>query len=879
MKPRTVRILVFLSIVSLVTIGIAPSAAALTWSTVYTDTWDTNIVTPSAGGHGVSLGNVGIFAIDDLDADVLLLYRCQQAASPVCVKQSREATDDATDFSPQFISTSSSNVAYCFGISGAQKVYQSTNAGLSYSSTTSPVNARDCGLAISGTSIWVASGNSTDADVQISKSTDGGSTWSPVFYVETSGNDLFEADTSIAMAASDANNVILLYTRAGGGVGRCYTTNGGDSTGEWTCGTSQLFSNTEFHVNYDSAAGKFRGIGTSSATSIEVFEFSTVNGLPTVNTVDSGSVSARRPVLQVYNSTALTVAWTDELSSTELVCKFAISNDNGLNWVAETAGSLVDGNAWLASNSAVPFGSDGAHFVGCAGSESTLDDGLAIVFQAGTSVIGSTATASVTGTLQGFDVDDNGDTVIVRSNNGEIRTYSGTTLGTAIDSDTSDVCNSIDRVMSIGTLVGYVICDGTGDPTHLRIRTAGLDVPTDDDFNGCEDGSFTCSDEIELDGFTEAGGDCLAQLGKVDAFPVSYESSRPFGTLDRRRVAWAFSDIGTVGSICTESGGKIGVDMYTNAENDADIRRTEEQVFAGTPAEEICTGIDPDDDQFYIGAAGTDANTKVYPFTFSEDDFPTFGTLDGSFGSATTFSSTFGQADSVDCGGSLVITRNDNVVGVLTRTTGTVAAQKTITTDSNKRAATISQELDSGQYAAYLDDGVVYVTYANNLTTICTLTPPTGTWREMEFASNGPSIFIATTTTIARYQIGGNCGAIPDTGTGGTAPPPAAPGGLFGGSGATVGAAFGTGAFGGNLFLGAVLMGIVAYGVGTGYGNTESGRMGNRALRVNPWAAAVGAAVGFLMAWGFGFFSTAVVFSLVALVGMIVGIRLWVSRG
>lgn len=188
------------------------------------------------------------------------------------------------------------------------------------------------------------------------------------------------------------------------------------------------------------------------------------------------------------------------------------------------------------------------------------------------------------------------------------------------------------------------------------------------------------------------------------------------------------------------------------------------------------------------------------------------------------------------------------------------------------------------QFGVYVDgtEGVIVNVTGGAIEEVGRITLPSGTFHSIRMDRLGQNVWVATTTTIARFEVT-NITTIDPINTPGDEDPvvPGDGDGLFGGSGAEVGEAISVGAFGGNLFLGAILMGLIAYGVGTGYGNvSDSGSTMPRAFRLNPWAAAVGAAMGFLVAWGFGFFSTAVVFSMVVLIGMIVGLRLWVgSRG
>jgi hypothetical protein len=567
------------------------------------------------------------------------------------------------------------------------------------------------------------------------------------------------------------------------------------------------------------------------------------------------SNSYGEPSLLVFNANRIGFTMCPSGTGTA-VATYSESQDQGVTWSTEetSASQYVSASKTWAGQGYCGgslFGSTGAGRINTIISTSAVAPacggfGCSSLSWASEPSVVPSATVSWTGTLQGFDVDDNGDTVIVRSNSGEIRTYAGPTLSLlASDVAAGGLCNTVDKVMSAGTVVGYVICSGGNDPTFLQVRTPGLALPNPTDLNGAcssQPDTSSCAN-INLAGFSEAGGDCAKQYGRIDAYPITFATSN--GANQNRQVAWAWSSLDPVGP-CSASAGQIGVNAFKHF-GTADTRNSYSQSFAGTQAEQICTGMDGT--QFYIGAAGTDANTKTFPFTFSTTGSDS--ELIGAFGSPATMPALYGQANSIDCGGNLVIVRNNGNLAVLNRATGAVVSSKTVT-GTETRAATISPIPINGiRYAAWMDAAKIRVGYASNLTVLCTLTPPTGSHVEMQFVSNGPSLFEVTNTNGARYQLGGACGTIPNVGTNATAPPPAASGTLFGDSVSGLGVAIGS-TFGAQLVLAVLTILILA-------------AAGFFMIGQSPWGGGVGAGAGVLLSWGFGFLTTGAIFASIVL--------------
>lgn len=544
--------------------------------------------------------------------------------------------------------------------------------------------------------------------------------------------------------------------------------------------------------------------------------------------------------------------------------------------------------------------------------------------------IGSSATAAVTD-LVGFDVDQTGAIAIARTTLGEnVAIYNAQTLGTPVGGPIDTNCAAStnpkeDGVMAkyglsgnTAQLVGFLNCEVGGGAEFLSIRQANGDVPTAAmfaDLTGetCTPGTGAteCAYNIDLSAFNEPADSGTGQIGQVEDFPIDYSNNEEELGFDNRMVAWAMStqQCDNTGSETYCDGtepGDVGLVMFTSRTDVLDSDQFNEDFVNHAAAQDVrdfCLG--KDGGSYYLASVVDGVPGRSWPVTF------TTGTASDVQLDATILSpASFGNSQlGVACGGGNILVMGGANTGILYTRTGVFLDEFTDITTGPARGVAISHEFVGGfdpdtelhgttcttstegtgncvQYGVIIDtgstQGVIVNLTGGSIVEVGRITLPGGTFKSVEIDRTAQNVWVATTTTIARFAVSTVTTIDPvSVVPGGETPTPIDTGdGLFAGSGASIGSAFGVGAFGGNLFLGALLMGIVAYGVGTSYGNVmDTQTMTPRFLRVNPWAAAIGAAIGFLVAWGFGFFSTAVVFSLVALVAMIVGIRLWTSRG
>lgn len=930
MKPS--RVLCFLLAFLIVPIAITPNAAALTWSSVLIDS------------DADPTDNTAITE-DDIQVETFgstshVFYFAYPPTNDLLHKKS---TDNGATWSSSHIVTTAltsgqfdmkvidaDNIVGCYVDSGGNILFvgSSTGGNTWFGPVTVhvPGDADGCAIiAWSTTILTIITEEDVGTNVVSRRSTDGGSTWATVNVDITQSFDLqVEADNK-----NSTDALLLFQQNTSGDVSACRTTDAGLT---WSAcadvGAQDVSGTNSFDLHHISAD---RYDFAHADGSGNIFWCTTSNafvGPPTCSTVATTQTGTDSVSFEVdpSNTDLVGVFWGQAASTTSL--RFSQSTDLGGAWsahesvktfVASTSHGYVD-------STVLPNGSigvvhqdcfDGATQVDCSSATTdAIDTYIETAAFGGSEEIVAEATASVTD-LVGFDVDPTGSIAIARTSLGEnVLTFNAQTLGTSVSGTIDTNCavgtnDYEDGVMARSLdsggdaqLVGFLNCDAGGDAQYLSIRQVDGSVPTLDQFNDCEPvdaGGVGCHYNIDLTDFDEPIDSGLGQLGQVKDFPVDYSNQGSFLGSIVGRTAWAFAsqqcDDPPGPTYCTGTEpGYVGVATYTARAVDP-ANTDSVQHHPDQDVHDFCLGLDGSN--YYLASVVTGQPGHTWSVTFSETDGDA---LDSSISNSP---SSFGSsAYAVGCGGGQILFVNgDNSLQLLSRTGTFIDSIPGV--DAETRGVSLSEEFvgptgavadrgtscttaleDTGdclQFGVYVDglEGVIVNATGGSLVEVGRLTLPSGSFHSIRMDRLAQNIWVATSTTIARFEVFTVTTEDPVNIPGDEDDGDALPGdGLFEGSGATVGAAFGVGAFGGNLFLGAVLMGIVAYGVGIGYGNTiDSQSMQPRALRVNPWAAAVGAAMGFLLAWGFGFFSTAVVFSLIALVAMIVGIRLWVSRG
>jgi hypothetical protein len=781
--PVALLILIGISGLSVIQPG---AEAAYTWDEIANfelgDSTEAQHGTDGDYGAAIPMGDsflsMAIVGNDAANTQSHVVYKCTLTS---CPSNSAIGISSTSGTAGGRISKLSDTTAYgCVAASpsNAIGVSKTTNAGalwatVSFSATT----ASNCDVAtFDGSHYAVVWMNTTSDDWVVSMSSDGGSTFPVTYLVSADATNQDETGGVAVAAFSDTDYVALVWDSDTGNFNQCKTTNSGVT---WTCVASVITGaktimkeklGTSYYFSWTPRlTGDFAGFGTIASVN------DNIAGTNAYSVSDANTAVCTSDVA-VFDADRAAVAFVLCTTGGSQVLKIAETFDGGANWEVSNVDTIPCALSSFPqnANAGIAYSPEGRLFTAfqfyfaddsaCVGSDGdAIVERLYVAYVSGATVavpVGAAASATLTGTFQGGHVDDNGTVVIVRSNAGEVRTYSGISLGTALASDTTDVCNQVDGVFSTGNLVAYLVCEVDGNKDGLRIRTSALGVPTSSDFNGCAPGDSAgqCQTTIGMSGdesFSENGDDCQGEIAEVSAFPISYASQSDISGFNPRHVAWAWSSF--IGSECTGSAGYVGVNMFTQQGGglETDDRNSIESQFAGTVAEQICTGVD--DDQFYIGAAGTDAVTKTFPVTFSITGANE--ELQGSFGTASNMPSLYGQADSIACADSKVGIRNAGFVAVCSRT-GTGCVSTTVSDDSNTRAVALSKTLSGNrQYVSYLNGGDYKVAFASNMTAICDLdtTGISGTHKNMKFTSLGPSVFLFTTTNIYRFELGGTC--------------------------------------------------------------------------------------------------------------------------
>lgn len=503
-----------------------------------------------------------------------------------------------------------------------------------------------------------------------------------------------------------------------------------------------------------------------------------------------------------------------------------------------------------------------------------LDDFRVINVLVAAPVLATASTVAVTG-LRGFDVDPTGTSAIARTNiaatGSSIQTFVARTLTAQATDET--FCNSLHKVLAGQDHVAYVVCDpGAADePTHIFIKKTGGAAPG---FPEC--GSSTvdeCGGEIPLSGFSSEGGDGLHELGEMDAFPISGARTitESIANGDRAEIAWVFgSDSSSAGSV----GGKIGADalfLFLDGSTVDVLKDSAETDYTNQAPVQICSWGDPSSTDAFVAAADSGGGTtRVFRATVGVNERAVLrDNPDVSVNAVFTHSGAFAAATGLGCGNDKLIIQTNDSVSVVGARNSTVFWTRAVENTGISRGVGMDP---TGNWVAYYDDGDVAIANATTGTVLAGVSPPSGTLRKVELDNNGQNLWIATDDEIAVYETFSVTTITPV----GTEEPPAAVGpsdDLF--DTTEVASALGITSFGANLLFGAILIGLVSFGVGTGGGAVVEGGGG---FRFSFAAAGIGALIGFLVAWGFGFFTDGTVFVIVVLSILILGAGVWFRR-
>lgn len=862
MKPKTKKtftpILLSALLFSLLPVGWFPTVAAATPDFTNFATITTTSATTQPHTIKVLPLNSDIFLVAFVDRgnSDLYAYRCSLSGS-TCVSRTIVVGTIGLEFSLQRISDTVAYACALFGaIPDSLRVYKTTDAGGTWSTGTGIYAADDAvGCAVDEADGLTVAAYTTDgtigsATVEWTTSTDGGSTFGAITTVSTPSTDNPQFDFGIAMETSLKWDLFgnLATTDT---VFRCATTTGGVSM---SCADQSISSFG--HLKLQKFSGTSYLFGTEPSGNTQPTMIKTEDAGSTLTSSVCGTTTNLDDTQFSRESSSLIHCAFARSTATTEPCFYSQTTDNGITWETPYAPFTL-GVAPSSTSHAVGVGSLSGTVILACGYDPDAGTNAQVRVLASAELVGDFASVAVTD-LTGFDIDPSGSYVMARTNGGDFaRTYSGGTLTLAGSEDTD--CVGDDGVFVQAALVAFHNCKADIDnPPNLSIRTLTMGNPTPSDFQGCGSGggSFTCPRDISLsftsgsEEFSEAGQQ-LNDLGEIAEFPIDYRvNDENIVGLDRRKVAWAFRAIGTDPDVI----GRIGVNSFTNVQGDVggeDGRRTSQVQYSTTQAEDFCAATRnlESDPSSYIVAVDSASNTKRF-----DVDFGTATRLTSTLTDAATFSTTFGNAIAVACHESRVILAKSSTVYGLDYTG---AFLWSVAASGVAEGVAISGVVGGLQWGAYVDGSQWVVVDMLDGSEECRGSLPDGAFEEMKITNAGGRLFVGSEDYINGFQLAEFCGdvpSVPETPPEVT-PTPGAGDGLFDGAGARVGTAIGGGTFGGNLFLGTILIGMTSTGVGT---YTRRG-----------WGWAMGAIVGFLLAWAFGFFNTAVVFTCVVLVGAI----------
>lgn len=894
MKPQT-RFLVLLLIIALVPLPLTPTATATTtyeFVEGYSSIVDPDTVgSPGSTNAGIGDGQGGVFVAPFMvpDTSVGGYVRCEVTTTLSCFNGF--LIDDASGNPHQRVKAmGGTRMLYCgSGTSGilvgvSENNFQGLGTTLARSTA-----AQNCDITGSGNTIWIIGGNATDGAPQVSKSTNGGSTWTDLYVTAMT----MESGGDLGLAASDANNVVFVGQDSTGVAKRCYSTDGGTV---WTCLTSPVNCTRNVSLKWSALMNRFEG-SCMVADAFVMFHFSTVSSLMETKTL---GVPGTDNIPSFYRHNTTTIVATFATANAR---SFYITTDNGLNWDGQ---NIFTGTGEPPYASAVGVSTTGSKFgVVYVYDDDTAPNDLTIKgYIADNSVpaptVGTSATASVTG-LVGFEVDPSGTRALARVDAGKnVKIWSATTLGTA-DATVNTNCdlgsyNHNDMIFAKhgGELVAFINCadennpvgsGGPGDPQFLSIRVPNGGPPTIDDFDGCtpsesDTSENNCPYNIDLSQFDEPADSKEVQLGQIQEFPISYTNGGGGNSVGSfHRVAWGFSS----------TDGQVGVAVFNKQfAINGEQHLTRSRSYAATLAEDFCTG--EDNGEYYLGAVDSATQSKVFPLTWT--NFATSGNLDVSVNSGVTLAAG-SNAIGIACGGGQVAVTTSTAAYLMPRDGNSPIKTITGITGAN-HGVMISEEFEPGtttrcyalsatcrQWWGFVDGSTVRIYDSYTGTQTCSLTIPGGTVKEIVMQNKAQKAWIATTTTVGFYDLQGNaCSTaapvgqqpLPTSTTGPVATSGAPTGNFFGigdNPGSVFGAQLGVGEFGGNLLLASSMILSMTFICAAGLGAMAK----YRSVVLICIGAGVGVLAGFLFAWGFGFLNNTGVFVICVLIvlGLVIG--------
>lgn len=349
---------------------------------------------------------------------------------------------------------------------------------------------------------------------------------------------------------------------------------------------------------------------------------------------------------------------------------------------------------------------------------------------------------NVTG-IVGFDVDDNGGTVVLRTAAGnDVRTLVGATL---VDSspivDTN--CGNTEGVMAQRSIsrsediIGYLHCTTPNDVSQVRIRASDLtrlDLP-----GYCND---DCEQDVDDEDTAEPEDD-LYELRGMAGFPFDYSAHDTSGT-NSIYLSWGFST----------DDGRIGVNTitYNNVDRETSFAPMKKLMHSGQPVDQLCTARDDNKRQDYI--YGMQSNGQVSGFTVSYQKVTSnpnsiIPLMTNVFGGIQT-----ARPSAIACAQDRVfVLLYDGSAAIYRPNSPDLWKVSNGSASTVSRAATMSPD---GSYGAYIADGLVRFFRVIDGSPIGSISAPPLNASErfvgMELTKLGQALFIATTNNVYRYD-------------------------------------------------------------------------------------------------------------------------------
>lgn len=758
------------------------------------------------------------------------------------------------------------------------------DGGVSYTSPATLASTGDVGSwcsvwAISDSIVIVAYYDLTNTKWVALKSTNGGGSFAAGVDIQTGCNAV---SIGGRMAGVNETTGFILFGCKAGGLETCQTTDGGATW--FNCYTTGLAAGVRPKSFYrQGATTTFRAAYTPSGASPRILTSVNTGGTYSLLTVPADSMNPQSSDFLILDGDQSWVSLTcisDTLTTPgSQLGRASYTEDAGATWtawedtstkIAPSGISTLTGNCnGLASSASLR---PNREIVSIHGEETTTgSSATALVFGlANPGTIGAAASVSdfPAGSLTGFDIGPNGDTVIARVGTPgcggctigghDIRTYDGQTLTATANSPFDTDCDRYDGVLSIDSHVMYVEC-GSGcdavdqDPCQFDIRDADLSSPS---FGDCGD---ECPSDLDMSligsSVSDAGGDLVAEIGEVQPFPIDFSARSNSDIADVFGIG-----VAVVAMAYTGTNGILGVQAYTGYGNAVDSWRFAEKNVGTTTPDQLCTGLDSEG-HYYVGSADSGGAPKIYGVTFDTDTRSDGRPVSVPFmTSRQGGSSALSGGKGIDCAGDEYVTIVEKGAGDVDQvykvnlTTGTATLYDTV--DGVARGVTLSGSTKH-RFFAWVDGANLKIANATGAVT-CTLTLPAGEdFYQMEMSFSAQQIWVATTDSINRYaiQAEGCTTPNPESDVGGSGGAGGGPTPTVGGGGPFAVAPIpGVGQFGSSIFWGFLVVGACVVG-------------GFATFRSVGLASALGI-VGVMLAWGLGFFTGPVVFALFAILAL-----------